>query len=70
MTGNPVVYPGIVDVYDLNEDCRNPALQSSLPVGIFGHESGFAPDGNTFYATSIAHGQHHRGRPHQPEGCR
>jgi hypothetical protein len=57
VTGNPIVYPGIVDVYDLNEDCRNPVLQSSLPVGIFGHESGFAPDGNTFYATSIATGQ-------------
>ena len=57
VTGNPVAYPGIVDVYDLNEDCRNPVLQSSLPVGIFGHESGFAPDGNTFYATSIATGQ-------------
>ena len=56
MTGNPAFYPGIVDLYDLNEDCRNPALQSSLPVGIFGHESGFAPDGNTFYATSISTG--------------
>ena len=56
VTGNPAFYPGIVDLYDLNEDCRNPALQSSLPVGIFGHESGFAPDGNTFYATSIGTG--------------
>jgi hypothetical protein len=54
--GNPVVYPGIVDIYDLNEDCRNPALQSSLPVGVLGHESGWAPDGNTFYATSLATG--------------
>ena len=56
VTGNPAFYPGIVDLYDLNEDCRNPVLQSSLPVGIFGHESGFAPDGNTFYATSISTG--------------
>ena len=56
VTGNPAFYPGIVDLYDLNEDCRNPVLQSSLPVGIFGHESGFAPDGNTFYATSIGTG--------------
>src|SRR5829696_9393800 len=54
--GNPTVYPGIVDVYDLNEDCRRPALQSSLPVGLLGHESGFAPDGRTFYATSLATG--------------
>jgi hypothetical protein len=54
--GNPLFYPGFVDVYDVNEDCRHPALQSSLPVGLLGHESGFAPDGNTFYATSISSG--------------
>ncbi len=55
--GNPLFAPGVVDVYDLNEDCRKPALQSSLPVGLLGHESGFAPDGNTFYATSLGTGQ-------------
>ena len=55
--GNPAFYPGVVDVYDVNEDCRHPALQSSLPVGLLGHESGFAPDGNTFYATSLSTGQ-------------
>jgi hypothetical protein len=54
--GNPTTYPGVVDIYDLNEDCRSPALQSSLPVGVFGHESGFAPDGRTFYATSLFDG--------------
>jgi YVTN family beta-propeller protein len=54
--GNPAFAPGWVDVYDLNEDCRQPKLQSSLPVGLLGHESGFAPDGNTFYATSISNG--------------
>ena len=55
--GNATAYPGVVDIYDVNEDCRNPALQSSLPVGLLGHESGFAPDGNTFYATSLFSGQ-------------
>ncbi len=55
--GNPLFAPGVVDIYDLNEDCRKPALQSSLPVGLLGHESGFAPDGNTFYATSLSTGQ-------------
>jgi hypothetical protein len=54
--GNPIVYPGQVDVYDLNTDCRYPELQSSLPTGILGHESGFAKDGNTFYATSLQTG--------------
>ena len=35
-------------------DCRHPVLQSLAPVARFGHESGFSPDGNTFYATSTA----------------
>ncbi|WP_373091946.1 LVIVD repeat-containing protein [Zhongshania sp.] len=50
--GNPGVYPGIVDVYDLSEDCRNPVLKSSAPVGVLGHESGITPDGKTFYSSS------------------
>lgn len=50
--GNPIFYPGIVDVYDLSEDCRNPQLQASAPVGFLGHESGIAPDGKTFYSAS------------------
>jgi LVIVD repeat len=55
--GNPAAYPGDVDIYDLNADCRHPALQASAPVGVLGHESGFAPDGKTFYATSLGTGQ-------------
>jgi hypothetical protein len=54
--GNPTFYPGFIDIYDVNEDCRHPSLKSSLPVGLLGHESGFAPDGNTFYATSLSTG--------------
>lgn len=50
--GNPAFYPGIVDVYDLTADCRAPALQSSALVGFLGHESGMAPDGQTFYSAS------------------
>lgn len=50
--GNPAFGPGVVDVYDISEDCRNPVLKSSLPVGIFGHESGLTDDGKTFYAGS------------------
>ncbi|HEX8206236.1 MAG TPA: hypothetical protein VF587_09280 [Solirubrobacteraceae bacterium] len=56
VTGNPSAYPGIVDVYDIAKDCRRPELQASLPAAIFGHESGFAPDGMTFYPTSIGTG--------------
>jgi hypothetical protein len=54
--GNPIVYPGTIDIYDLNADCRHPELQSSLPVGVLGHESGFSKDGRTFYATSLQTG--------------
>lgn len=50
--GYPTFNPGFVDIYDVSEDCRNPALKSSTPLGILGHESGFAPDGNTFYVSS------------------
>ncbi|HEX6945353.1 MAG TPA: hypothetical protein VF196_04105, partial [Casimicrobiaceae bacterium] len=56
VTGNPSAYPGIVDVYDLTKDCRQPELQASLPASIFGHESGMAPDGKTVYPTSIGTG--------------
>ena len=69
VTGNPAFYPGIVDVYDLNEDCRNPALQSSLPVGIFGHESRLRARRQHLLRDLDRHGQHHRGRRHQPEAA-
>ena len=50
--GNPAFYPGVVDVYDISEDCRHQVLKSVAPVGLFGHESGLAPDGKTFYSAS------------------
>jgi hypothetical protein len=52
--GNPSTYPGLVSIYDVHEDCRHPVLQSSRPVARLGHESGFSPDGKTFYATGTA----------------
>jgi hypothetical protein len=50
--GNPATNVGVIDVYDVKEDCREPRLLSSTPTGVFGHESGFAPDGKTFYVAS------------------
>jgi hypothetical protein len=50
--GNPAFGPGIVDVYDISQDCRKPVLKSSTPLGVFGHESGISPDGKTFYSAS------------------
>jgi hypothetical protein len=51
--GYPTWQPGFVDVYDVTKDCRHPELQSSVPVGVIGHEGGFAPDGKTFYVASL-----------------
>ena len=53
VAGYPTWHPGFVDVYDVTEDCRHPALQSSTPMGIIGHEGGFSPDGMTYYAAGL-----------------
>ena len=52
-SANPVFYPGVVDIYDVSEDCLHPTLKASAPVGGLGHESGWAPDGNTFYVAAL-----------------
>jgi hypothetical protein len=44
----------VVSVYSVRDDCRHPQLQFSLPLALAGHESGFAPDGKTFYASGTA----------------
>lgn len=50
--GTAATYPGILDVYDVKTDCRHPKLLSSTPSGVLGHESGFAPDGMTYWTAS------------------
>jgi hypothetical protein len=54
VAGNLFTAPGLIDVYDVTKDCRHPEHLSSTPTGILGHESGFAPDGRTFYAASFS----------------
>jgi hypothetical protein len=51
--GYPTWNPGFVDVYDVKQDCLHPTLDSSSPMGVLGHESGFSPDGRTFYVASL-----------------
>ena len=52
--GSAATNLGIVDVYSVKDDCRHPTFESSLPIGPLGHESGFSPDGKTFWATATA----------------
>ena len=54
VAGNAATLPGLLDVYSVREDCRKPVLLSSTPFPGFGHESGFAPDGRTFYASATS----------------
>jgi hypothetical protein len=50
--GNAATNAGVLDVYDISENCRHPQLISSTPTAVLGHESGWAPDGKTFWAAS------------------
>ena len=52
--GTAVTAPGILDVYDVKTDCRHPRLLSESLSGILGHESGFSPDGLTYYVAGVA----------------
>ena len=47
--GNGTTLPGLMSIYDVSQDCRHPVLDATLLAARFGHESGFAPDGRTFY---------------------
>jgi hypothetical protein len=51
--GNGLTLPGTMDIYDVHADCRHPVLESETPVAS-GHESGFSPDGKTFYTAGGA----------------
>ena len=52
VSGNAATLPGVFDLYDVRSNCRHPKLLSSTPAAVLGHESGWSPDGLTFYASS------------------
>jgi hypothetical protein len=54
VAGSPFTQVGVVDVYDVSQDCRAPVLKSALPLGILGHEGAFSPDGRTYWASTTA----------------
>ena len=47
--GTGATAPGLMAIYDVSGDCRRPVLQSEYLAAPFGHESGFSPDGRTFW---------------------
>jgi len=49
--GNAATLPGTMDVYSVSADCRHPKMLSQTPIAM-GHESGFSPDGRTFWVGS------------------
>lgn len=51
--GNGLSLPGTMDLYDVSHDCRHPIQLSLTPIAT-GHESGFSPDGNTFWVAGGA----------------
>lgn len=52
--GTLATAPGVLDVYDVRTDCRKPKLLSTTLSGVLGHESGFTPDGQTFWTAGAA----------------
>ncbi|MEQ6899560.1 hypothetical protein [Nocardioides sp. YIM 152588] len=52
--GTVATAPGVLDVYDVRRNCRHPRLLSSTLNGVLGHESGFSPDGRTFWSAGAA----------------
>lgn len=54
ITGTLATLNGILDLYDVSQDCTSPTLLSTTPLPVLGHESGLSPDGMTFWSASTA----------------
>jgi hypothetical protein len=54
--GTAATLPGVLDIFDVRTDCRHPKHLSTTLSSLFGHESGFSPDGRTWYASGTAAG--------------
>jgi hypothetical protein len=54
--GTALTLPGILEIYDVKTDCRHPRRLSTTLSSLFGHESGFSPDGKTWYASGTTVG--------------
>ena len=47
--GSGLTAPGLLSIYDVGEDCRHPVRKSTTLAARFGHESGWSPDGQTYW---------------------
>jgi hypothetical protein len=47
--GNGATLPGLMAIYSVSQDCLHPTLDAVYQAARFGHESGFSPDGRTFW---------------------
>ena len=54
--GNPNTNIGVVDIYDVGDNCRKPVLLSSTRAASYGHESGLTRDGRTFWVAGAGGG--------------
>jgi hypothetical protein len=54
--GTALTLPGVLELYDVKTDCRHPVKLSTTLSSLFGHESGFSPDGRTWYASGTTAG--------------
>jgi hypothetical protein len=44
------VLPSIVAIYDISKNCLLPLFKSSTPLGVYGNEGAFSPDGTIYYS--------------------
>ncbi len=47
--GSAGTAPGVMSIYDVKSDCRRPIHLTDYAAAPFGHESGWAPDGRTYW---------------------
>src|SRR5262249_24443375 len=47
--GTGTTAPGLMSIYDVKDDCRHPLHLTDYLAAPFGHESGWAPDGKTYW---------------------
>ncbi len=52
VAGNAALAPGVVDIYDISQDCRQPVLKSSRLLTLSRTRERPVPDGKTFYVAS------------------